>query len=279
VLSDIHHELAEAVAGSDSDVDLFGAAMAIARLSGKPVNPHAIAAELDGFAESVRDDVGDRHDVEALAHAIDHQLFTIRGFHGNATDYSDPANSYLDQVVMQRTGNPITLSLVYMEVAQRVGLRCDGIGYPGHFIVRCGDPEEPLYVDPFQQGIRLDRDELLANLRAVRLGGASPESFLSAVSRRQLLQRMLNNLHVSFRDRRDLLRWRGTVGLLLVLEPWNAALVGERGMLNYRLGDRAEALLDLERYVAASEVRSVNAGALRLLDELRLQFGGREELR
>jgi regulator of sirC expression with transglutaminase-like and TPR domain len=277
--SEIRHDFAAAIAGADHDVDLFGGAIAIARLSGSAVDAHAVARELDRFAESVRDDVGDVADVEALAHAIDHELFTVRGFHGNATDYSDPANSYLDEVVARRTGIPITMSLVYMEVAQRVGLRCDGIGYPGHFIVRCGPPDSPLYVDPFQQGIRLDRDELLANLRSARLGGATPESFLAAVTRRQLLQRMLNNLHVSFRDRRDLARWREAVELLLLIEPWNAALVGERGMLNYRLGNRAEALIDLERYVAAGEPQSVNAGARRLLDELRLQFGSREELR
>lgn len=265
--------------GADQDVDLFGGAMTIARIGGHSPNPHAVAAELDRFAENVREQVPERASVDALVSAIDHELFTVQGFHPNTSNYSDAENSYLDRVLAARTGIPITLSLVYMEVSQRVGLRCDGIGYPGHFIVRCGSPEEPLYVDPFQQGARLDREELLANLRSARLGGASPESFLAAVTRRQLLQRMLNNLHMIFRDARDLTRWRMVVELLLVIEPWNAALVGERGMLHYRLGAPADALLDLERYVAASGQRSVNSGALRLLDELRLRFGGREELR
>jgi regulator of sirC expression with transglutaminase-like and TPR domain len=165
-----------------------------------------------------------------------------------------------------------------MEVAQRVGLRCDGVGYPGHFIVRCGDPESPVYVDPFREGARLDREELLANLRSYDLQGATPESFLAAVTRRQLLQRMLNNLHVAFRERRAPEPWLTTVELLLKIEPWNAALVGERGMLNYRLGRPQQALEDLERYVAATS-RTVSAGARRLLDELRLRYGGNEEVR
>jgi regulator of sirC expression with transglutaminase-like and TPR domain len=124
--------------------------------------------------------------------------------------------------------------------------------------------------------VRLDREELLARLHGLNLEGAHPESLLAAITRRQILQRMLNNLHVVFRSGRDLERWRAVVELHLVLEPWNAQLVGERGMLHYRLGSPSEALLDLERYVSASGRRAVSAGALRLLDELRLRYGGSE---
>ena len=290
--ADIAREFSAAVAGASHEVDLFGAAIAIARI-GRPdgasrqVDGHAVARELDLIAEAAREHAGDTLDQGALAHAVDHQLFTVLGYHGNAGDYNDAANSYLDQVMAQRSGIPITLSLVYMEVAQRIGLQCDGIGYPGHFIVRCGGAETPIYVDPFHQGARLDREELLAGLRSIHLGGASPESFLSAITRRQMLQRMLNNLHLVFREQRDIARWHMTVELLLILEPWNAALTGERGMLHYRLGEPRKALADLERYVAAlssdgaagprlsaaPESPAVSAGALRLLDELRLHYG------
>ncbi|MGE5594739.1 MAG: SirB1 family protein [Hyphomicrobiales bacterium] len=270
-------EFSRLTGGKDQDVDLFGAAMVIARLRGEPVDPHAVARELDLIAEDVQRLAGPRSNPDELAHAIDHELFAVRGFHGNIEEYGDPENSYIDRVVERRTGIPITLSLVYMEIAQRVGLRCDGIGYPGHFLVRCGDPEEPIYVDPFNQGVRLDRQELLARLRGLHLGGAEPSSFLAAVTRRQILQRMLNNLHAIFRQRRDLQRWLTVIDLQLVIEPWNAQLVGERGMLHYRLGSPSEALSDLERYVGASGRRAVSSGALRLLDELRLRYGGAEE--
>jgi regulator of sirC expression with transglutaminase-like and TPR domain len=265
-----------AIRGSDIDVDLFGAAMAIAGLRGAPADSHGVARELDLIAEDVRTQAGDTLDPGELAHAIDHELFAVRGFRGNAEAYDDPANSYLDQVVARRLGIPITLSLVYMEIAQRVGLRCDGIGYPGHFIVRCGEPEAPIYVDPFHQGARLDRVELIAGLRAYNLGGASYSSFLAGITRRQILQRMLNNLHTVFRASRDLSRWLLTIELLLCIEPWNAALVGERGMLHYRLGRPDSALEDLERYAAAGESESLTAGARRLLHELRLQYGRQE---
>jgi regulator of sirC expression with transglutaminase-like and TPR domain len=247
--------------------------MAIAALRGGPIDMLGLAREIDLIAEDVREQAGNTLDPEALAHAIDHELFVVRGFCGNSEAYDDPENSYLDRVIERRLGIPITLSLVYMEVAQRVGLRCDGVGYPGHFIVRCGEPEQPIYVDPFHQGARLDRAELIAGLRAFNLGGASYSSFLTGITRRQMLQRMLNNLHTVFRASRDLSRWLMTIELLLCIEPWNAALVGERGMLHYRLGRPNNALEDLERYVGAGDAESLTAGARRLLRELRLQYG------
>lgn len=274
-----YQEFAAAIAGADHEVDLFGAAMVIARLSGEAPDPHATASRLDVMAEEARAHAGEGASQDALAHAVDHQLFSVCGFRGNTEDFNDPRNSYLDQVVARRLGIPITLSLVYMEVAQRIGLQCDGIGYPGHFIVRYGGAEQPVYVDPFQQGARIDREELLARLRGQRAGGQSPEMFLTAVTRRQILQRMLNNLRVIFRERRDIERWLGTVELQHRLEPWNAMIIGERGMLNYRLGKMEAALADLEAYVGAGEVPDANPGALRLLDQLRLRYGGLGESR
>lgn len=265
-------EFADAIRGADRNVDLFGAAMVIARLGNPTADAHAVARSFDLIADAVRAYAGETQDADDLSHAIDYQLFTVLGFHGNAEDYNDPANSYLDQVVERRTGLPITLSLVYMEVAQRVGLFCEGVGYPGHFIVRCGGEGQAIYIDPFHQGARLDRAELLAGLRSQDLNGASPDSFLAAVTRRQMLQRMLRNLYPTFRTARDIPRWRAVLDLLLCIEPWNAQLVGERGMLHYRLGDPEAALTDLEQYVHAAGRDTASSGALRLLDELRSRY-------
>ena len=277
-LSDFH-AFKEAIRGADHEVDLFGAAMIVARLGDPEADPHATASRLDVMAEEALSYAGPGASPDALAHAIDYQLFSVCGFRGNTENFGDPANSYLDQVVSRRLGIPITLSLVYMEVAQRIGLECDGVGYPGHFIVRYGGAENPVFVDPFQQGARMDREELIARLRTQRLGTAHPETFLCAVTRRQILQRILNTLHAIFRERRDLQRWRDVVELQNRLEPWNAAFIGERGMLNYRLGNMEGALEDLEVYVSSGEIPEANAGALRLLDQLRLRYGGLGETR
>jgi regulator of sirC expression with transglutaminase-like and TPR domain len=269
-------EFEQATSGRDVDVDLYGAAMIIARLRGEPIDPHSVARKLDVIAEAAHESAGDATSPESLVSAVDHELFTVRGFTGNATGYYDPANSYLDQVIERRTGIPITLSLVYMEVAQRIGLRCDGVGFPGHFLVRCGEPEAPIFVDPFNQGLRLDAPELLARLRHQDLGGAAPESFLAAVTRRQLLQRMLRNLQLVFRETGDSERRLAVVELWLRLEPWNATLVGERGMLHYRHGEFERALTDLQRYVESVSPESVSAPARRLLEHLRLTGGESE---
>lgn len=270
--TDIRADFEAAVSGPDHAVDLFGAAMLIAGLRGAPVDKHAVARELDLISEDVRHQAGDTTDPECLAHAVDHHLFAVLGFHGGGADNDDPENSYLDLVVERRTGNPLTLSLVYMEVAQRVGLVCDGIAYPGHFLVRCATRVGPIYIDPYNQGARLDRGELLAGLRGQRLGATVPDAFLAAVTRRQILLQMLHDLRTAFRNLRDVPRWLATIELGLAIEPWNAALVGQRGMLLYRLGRPAEALEDLERYVEAGPRQTVSAGAIRLLDELRLRY-------
>jgi regulator of sirC expression with transglutaminase-like and TPR domain len=277
----VEHTLAaqftDAITGRDEDVDLFGAAMLIARIGNDEVNPHPYAARLDFIAEEAAEHAGETRQVEALAAAIDYQLFSVLGFTGNTSDYANPANSYLDCVIDRRTGIPITLSLVYMEVAQRLGLRCEGVGYPGHFIVCCGEPEAPIYVDPFHQGARLDREELLAGLERRAPGSPNPEMFLLPITRRQLLQRMLNNLRMAYRNTGDEARWRTAVDLQLSLEPWNSTLVGERGMLNYRLGDEQGALGDLQSYVAANEREATYVGATRLLEHLRIRLRTDEE--
>jgi regulator of sirC expression with transglutaminase-like and TPR domain len=263
--------------GRDHEVDLFGAAMILARLGNPHLNPHHYAARLDAFAEAALDYADRDRQPEHLAAAIDYQLFSVLGFTGNEADYGNPENSYLDVVIDRRTGIPITLALVYMEVAQRIGLRCDGIGYPGHFLVRCGEPDHAFYVDPFHQGQRIDRAELLAGLRSRATGLPSPESLVLPITRRQLLQRMLNNLRSAYRNSGDLSRWRAAVELQLRMEPWNAALIGERGMLASRLGDVDGALADLQCYVEAGEPGDSLPGLARLLEELRTQSRPSEE--
>ncbi len=268
----------EAVKGRNEDISLVRCALLLAHLGRPRIEVATYERMFDEMAASVRDRVPVGSDIHQLINAVDHELFFVRGFHGNTTRYNDAENSYLDRVLELRTGIPITLSLVYIEVARRAGLECDGIGYPGHFIVRCGTAEEPVYVDPFHGGTRLDREELLAGLRGRNLLGASPESFLAAITKRQFLQRMLNNLRTIFCESGDLERWLGTVQLALCIEPWNGDLIGERGMLRYRLGEYRPALDDLEQY-ASEHMGSGHPTAMRMLEELRQRFKKPEGLR
>ena len=264
-------DFAQAIAGHDHEVDLFGGAVAIARLGRDDVDSHALARELDLIAEAVRERVPDRPTPEALAGAVTAELFENRGFSGNREHYTDPENSYVDRVIERRLGIPITLSLVYMEVAQRVGLECDGIGFPGHFLVRCGG-DDGFFLDPFNAGEQLTREDLLARLDGSASTLPSIDSLLAAVTRRQILQRMLVNLCVAYQGTGDAPRWIAALGFRLRLEPWNAALYLERGLLHYQQGEESLALADLERYVGSGEP-DLSPRALRVLDDLRLRLG------
>ncbi len=267
-------EFAQAIAGRDHEVDLFGGAVAIARLGRDRVDAHAIARELDLAAEAVRECSGERARPDDLAAAIAAEIFERRGFRGNRERYADPENSYIDRVIERRLGIPITLSLVYMEVAQRLGLECDGIGFPGHFLVRCGGAGG-FFVDPFNAGARPTREELQRRLAGHPGTAPSLDSLLAAVTRRQILQRMLLNLCAAYQGAGATPRWIAALGFRLRLEPWNAALYLERGLLHYQQGAEELALADLERYVTSGEP-APNPRAVRIFDQLRLRLERRK---
>ena len=264
-------DFARAIAGHDHEVDLFGAAVAIARLGHDNIDGHALARELDLIAESIRERVSGRPQTASLTAAVTAELFGHCGFRGNREHYTDPDNSYIDRVIERRLGIPITLSLIFMEVAQRVGLECDGIGFPGHFLVRCGG-DDGFFVDPFNGGEQPTREDLLGRLEGRSSASPSIDSLLAAVTRRQILQRMLVNLCVAYQGAGDPDRWVAALGFRLRLEPWNAALYLERGLLHYQQGEEALALADLERYVGSGEP-DLSPRALRVLDTLRSRHG------
>ena len=269
-------DFARAIAGHDHEVDLFGAAVAIARLGHDEIDGHALARELDLIAESIRERAAAHADpaatTAATTAAVTAELFENRGFRGNREHYTDPENSYIDRVIERRVGIPITLSLVFMEVAQRVGLECDGVGFPGHFLVRCGG-DDGFFVDPFNAGEQPTREDLLGRLEGRSSTFPSIDSLLAAVTRRQILQRMLVNLCVAYQGVGDPRRWVAALGFRLCLEPWNAALYLERGLLQYQQGEEALALADLQRYVDSGE-QDLNPRAIRVLDILRSRLEG-----
>ena len=264
-------DFAQAIAGHDHEVDLFGGAVAIARLGRDDVDAHALARELDLVAEAVRGREPERSGPGQLARAVTAELFENLGYRGNREHYTDPENSYINRVIERRLGIPITLSLVYMEIAQRVGLECDGIGFPGHFLVRCGG-DDGFFLDPFNGGEQLTREDLEGRLEGHTADLPSLDSLLAAVTRRQILQRMLVNLCVAYQGMGDAPRWIAALGFRLRLEPWNAALYLERGLLHYQQGGEALALADLERYVG-SGATDLSPRALRVLEDLRMRLG------
>jgi len=179
------------VAGAEPALD--EAALAVAAGADPDLDRTAALAELDRLADGVGD-------VDSLVN----RLFVEAGFTGNADDYYDPRNSLLPEVLDRRTGIPITLAVVAMEVGRRAGVSLEGVGMPGHFLVRT--PGTQRYLDVFDRGRRIDRAGCEELFRQVT--GVGPETrfgahLLSRVSTRQLLARMLENLRGIYREHGD----------------------------------------------------------------------------
>lgn len=179
-------------------------------------------------------------------------LFGELGFRGNEEEYADPRNLLLDEVIERRTGIPITLAIIYVEVCRAAGLDMRGVGMPGHVIVRnaARPDEETLFVDVFREGALLTVADCEGIVRSI-YGSATPfkEHFLDPVTPRQLLQRLLYNLKANALRRGDEAQAERAIELLLVLAPWDLDEMRDRGRLRERLGRYAEALTDLETYL------------------------------
>ena len=174
-------------------------------------------------------------------------------FRGNADNYYDLRNSLLHEVIERRVGIPITLSVVYMEIARRLGLELRGVGMPGHFIVKCiGDGEE-LLLDPFNGGRRLSLDncrEMIARMYGDTM--AFRAEFLAAVTKRQILTRMLQNLKGIYSNAREYARTLRVIDRILLLNPDSPAEFRDRGLILLGMERYARARADLEAYLRHS---------------------------
>jgi regulator of sirC expression with transglutaminase-like and TPR domain len=202
-------------------------------------------------------------------------LFHDLGFSGNDADYYDPRNSFLNEVIERRTGIPITLSVLYMEVGRRCGLRTDGVLFPGHFLCKVTLDEGELIVDPFHRGQFLSLADLKRRLTAA-LGEQArfDRRVLRPARPREILARMLQNLRSVYLNRRDLPRALSCVDRLLLLAPDDARMLRDRARLYEMLGGAQAAAVDLERVLTldpnASDAVALRARLMRLRDSASL---------
>ena len=240
-------EFCAAVQRPAAEIDLAQAALLYARDAYPDLNPARYLHQLDEWAADIRADIATSIDPIA---ALNRFLFDDLRFHGNRRFYGDPRNSYLTQVIERRLGLPITLSVLYGEVARRVGLPVEGIGLPGHFIVRHRDRGGVRYIDPFHQG-RLLTVEDCRNLVADLSNGALElqPAMLEPVDARQILTRMLINLKNAYVQEGQFDRAIPVVERLLDLAPDEPAHLRDLGLLHYQLDHYGPALQALNRYV------------------------------
>jgi regulator of sirC expression with transglutaminase-like and TPR domain len=209
---------AHVVGRPDVHVDLAQAALMIAAGEYPGLDIPAYIAALDRFGARARRAVNTAPADPPMATVL-RVLYGDLGFHGNAGDYYDPRNSFLNEVLDRRTGIPITLGVVLIEICRRVGIDASGVSYPGHFLVRSATPNGAIFIDPFE-GVPLDEAELLALYqRATGDDGPIDPRRLEPASRKQILLRMLNNLRGIYQARADAKRLHEVLLRMSVLAP------------------------------------------------------------
>ena len=236
---------AEVVAGPDERVDLARAALLIACVEYPALDVGRYLDRMDAMAAGLRQRL-DGGSPAAAVRALNALLFDEEGFKGNLDDYYDPRNSFLNDVLDRRMGIPITLSTVYIEVGRRAGLSVDGVGLPGHFVVRV----EGQLVDPFHGGIALSQDDCQKRLDRIYGGRLKlDDAMLAPCDRKAILARTLRNLKAIYTKAEDFTRALGVVELLLRVEPDSADELRDRGMIHAALDCYALAASDLEEYL------------------------------
>jgi regulator of sirC expression with transglutaminase-like and TPR domain len=239
---------ARLVAHPEPDIDLAVAALVIAAHGRAAVDEAAVLEHLDGLAERVRIRLDAGDPIDRAVDRVHDVLYREVGYRGpTAAEYADPENSLLDAVVGRRVGLPISLAIVELETAWRIGLPLVGIGLPGHFIV--GGPGG-LLADPSAGGRRLTPDDCQALIRrAVGEGVLFQAAMLRPTGRRDILTRVLRNLRIARLGQRDWPAALDAIELLLVLEPTDPAHGRDRGLLLGRMGRYSEAVRALSHYL------------------------------
>ncbi len=251
-------------------VPLDEAALAIAEEEYPRLDTEEVLLRLDVLAERVRRRAPAPGRSATTLHALRKVLFEEDGMTGNETDYGDPRNSFLNEVLERRRGIPISLCVVYMEVARRVGLPLQGVGFPGHFLAKYTSPSgTEIFVDAFNGGEMLSADECVARYRARTGGRDLDRRHLAAVAPRQILARMLQNLKRTYLERKDDVRSYWVLDRILLLAPGQLEALRDRGVISARLGVAAAAERDLEGYLARAPAAADAGEVRRLLAALR----------
>ena len=270
----MRRELVEAlVAASNApSVGLAQAALVIARTEYPRLDAERYLTVLDAMGHAahrvIEKETAESGDTSTLARikAFNAYLFDDLHFIGNRDKYEDPRNSCLNEVLDRRTGIPITLALVYMEVGRRAGLQIDGVNFPGHFLVRCpevgGRGNSGLIVDPFHGGALLSEHDCRVLLQKhVGEEVAFSKSLLAPATRPQIVIRMLLNLKRLYVHMRSFPQARDVTELLLAMTPSALSELRDRGLLAYHLNDVTGALRDLQTYLKLSSMSETDREA------------------
>ncbi len=271
--SQTRQQFVDLVSREDTVVDLAHASLLIASAEYPDLDIPRYLEQLDRLAATLRSRLEDLRPAAVVA-GLNRLLFAEEGFHGNQDDYYDPRNSFLNDVLDRRTGIPITLSTVYIEVGRRAGLDLDleGVGLPGHFIVRVADASTEILVDPFHAGAVLSEGDCQKRLDRIYEGRVKlGPALLAPCERKVILARVLRNLKAIYVKAEDYGRALNIVELLVALVPTAAEEIRDRGLIHAALDCYALAAGDLEAYVAQVPASPETAALRQKIEEMRHQ--------
>jgi regulator of sirC expression with transglutaminase-like and TPR domain len=238
-------------AREDASIPLASAALAIARMEYPALDADPYLARLEEMAQQVRTRMRKNPTARESIALLNRVLFQEEGLRGNREDFYDPRNSFLNDVLDRKLGIPITLSLIYMEVARRVGFPVAGVGMPGHFLLKHYDVVAgEIFIDAFNRGSILGPHDCQQRLDEVYGGQVDMRAeFLQPVTHREILCRTLNNLRQIYLTRQDGRKGLAVLDLLLAIPPGSPDLLRERALLRLNLDQYIGAAQDLGKYL------------------------------
>lgn len=255
-------QFAALMAREDAEIDLAAACLQIASDAYPGLDVEGYVGEIERLARRLRMRLLPGAAVEERVIALNEFLFDDLGFRGNADNYYDPRNSYLNEVLDRRTGIPITLSVLYIEIGRRIELPLEGVSFPGHFLVRLPLRGGTLVLDPFSGGSPQSEDELRERLKRVIPRGAGVDEpggvpasalpldrFLEPATKRQILARLLRNLKGVYREKDQPERLLQVLNRMVIVAPDEPGELRDRGCVYQRLECWRPALRDFSDYL------------------------------
>lgn len=255
---------AEMVSREDEEINLAETALLFAKEIEYPnLDIGKYLGKIDLMAVEIKKRIPHQTAPYSLIDEINKHLFIEEGFSGNVDNYYDQRNSFLNDVLDRKTGIPITLSVLYIDVAAKAGLSILGVGFPSHFIVKYPGLGEEILIDPFNKGKILSESDCQEMLDRIYGGGIKLKSdLLQSPTRKQILARMLHNLKNIYINFKDFLKALSVVDMLLVINPYDTSQLRDRGLIYYKLECFVQALYDLETYLRYAP-KAEDTGAIR----------------
>jgi regulator of sirC expression with transglutaminase-like and TPR domain len=257
----ISEKIFETLKGEKED-KLFRAALLIARLDNPEIEVAPYLQEIERMAGEITGALPKDATTAQKVEAVRNYLFKDNGFHGSRSDYYSRSNSYLNEVIDDREGIPITLSLLFIELTRRASAQLHGLGLPGHFVACYQDGKERIIIDPFEGGVAMSHEDANALILAAGFSGTAEEMPIADPT--QIISRMLRNLQAIAIEERAFVDAISYVEILVTLNPDNPQERLNRALLHLQSGQPDHAKPDLE-WILDHEPEGINLARIREL--------------